>query len=132
MDETAIGPRGRIYRGGRVRGAGASVTVDFVPLRHVVFHSTNGFAWGYAGSGPADLALSILGDHLGCSEQLQKYVRAADLMAEQRIRERHPAVARAFDLHQAFKIHFLSRLEQGAPFAITSEEIDAWLDGQPK
>jgi len=30
------------------------------PLAHVVRHSPTGFEWGYGGSGPADLALSIL------------------------------------------------------------------------
>ena len=32
------------------------------PLRHIVKHSPDGFQWGYHGSGPADLALSILFD----------------------------------------------------------------------
>lgn len=35
------------------------------PLWHVVRHSPTGFNWGYAGSGPADCALSILTDCLG-------------------------------------------------------------------
>ncbi len=35
------------------------------PLHHVVRHSPTGFEWGYGGSGPADLALSILADYLG-------------------------------------------------------------------
>jgi hypothetical protein len=30
------------------------------PLRHIVRHSRTGFEYGYGGSGPADLALSIL------------------------------------------------------------------------
>ena len=34
------------------------------PLRHVVRHSPTGMEWGYGGSGPADLANSILADHL--------------------------------------------------------------------
>lgn len=34
-------------------------------LRHVVRHSPDGFEWGFGGSGPADLALSILADALG-------------------------------------------------------------------
>lgn len=34
-------------------------------LRRVVLHSPTGFEWGYGGSGPADLALSILADVLG-------------------------------------------------------------------
>lgn len=34
------------------------------PLAHRVRHSPGGFAWGYEGSGPADLARSILWDAL--------------------------------------------------------------------
>jgi len=30
------------------------------PLPHVVKHSSTGFSWGYGGSGPADLARSLL------------------------------------------------------------------------
>lgn len=30
------------------------------PLPHLAHHSPQGFAWGYNGSGPADLALAIL------------------------------------------------------------------------
>ena len=36
-----------------------------VPLRHHVRHSPTGFEWGYEGSGPADLARSLLAHHLG-------------------------------------------------------------------
>lgn len=40
--------------------------VGELPLRlDVVNHSPTGFAWGYAGSGPSQLALAILLDHLG-------------------------------------------------------------------
>jgi Family of unknown function (DUF6166) len=35
------------------------------PLPHVVRHSPTGYEWGYSGSGPADLALSIVCDVLG-------------------------------------------------------------------
>jgi len=42
-------------------------------LRHVVRHSPDGFEWGYAGSGPADLAFSILCDLLPESEAEQLY-----------------------------------------------------------
>jgi hypothetical protein len=34
------------------------------PLRHLSRHSPDGFEWGYSGSGPADLARSIVGDLL--------------------------------------------------------------------
>lgn len=36
--------------------------MEHKPLKHLVVHSPTGFEWGYGGSGPADLALSILGD----------------------------------------------------------------------
>ncbi len=35
------------------------------PLKHLVRHSPDGFEWGYGGSGPADLARSIVGDVMG-------------------------------------------------------------------
>ena len=37
------------------------------PLPHVVRHSPTGLEWGYGGSGPADLALSIL--HACCGRE---------------------------------------------------------------
>ena len=48
-----------IYQGWR-DDKGITVVVNDRPLRHVAWHSPDGFEWGYAGSGPADLALSIL------------------------------------------------------------------------
>lgn len=44
-----------------------------LPL-HIVKHSPTGLAWGYAGSGPADLALSLLTDVIG-REEAEKYYR---------------------------------------------------------
>jgi uncharacterized protein DUF6166 len=35
------------------------------PLAHHVRHSPNGFSWGYAGSGPSELARCILLEHFG-------------------------------------------------------------------
>ena len=55
------------YRGRRTAD-GVSVTVCGQPLnpRHDLYnHSPDGFNWGYGGSGPAQLALAILADHLG-------------------------------------------------------------------
>ena len=38
-----------------------------LPLRlDIVNHSPTGFAWGYSGSGPAQLAVAILADWMGC------------------------------------------------------------------
>lgn len=56
----------RRYEGSINKGA-ISVKVDgrALPLRlGVRNHSPTGFSWGYNGSGPAQLALAILCDHL--------------------------------------------------------------------
>lgn len=65
-------------------------------------HSPNGFAWGYSGSGPAQLALAILADHLG-NDRL------------------------AIRLHQKFKFALVSGLKGDAPWCLTPREIDAAL-----
>ena len=53
---------------GRREGYAVIVTVDGRPLNprlDLWNHSPNGFEWGYGGSGPAQLALGLLADHLG-------------------------------------------------------------------
>lgn len=70
----------------------------------LVRHSPTGFEWGYAGSGPAELALNIL-IKFGCSE------------------------AEAWELHQEFKVAFIASMpEQGG--TIPAETIKAWLAGK--
>jgi hypothetical protein len=62
-----------IYRGhGNDNPAGGRFVTVEAPdgtvvgtLRHVVRHSPTGYTWGYAGSGPADLARSLLIAALG-------------------------------------------------------------------
>lgn len=59
------------YEGHRTN-AGAIVTVNGEPLElrlDLHNHSPTGFDWGYCGSGPAQLALAILADHLENDEQ---------------------------------------------------------------
>jgi hypothetical protein len=54
------------YASGRVRIiAHDKQTGDRYELPHIVRHSPAGMEWGYAGSGPADLARSLLIDALG-------------------------------------------------------------------
>lgn len=59
----------KTYIGTREPDGTASVCVEGDgprrPLHHRVRHSPTGFEWGYGGSGPADLALSILTDLAG-------------------------------------------------------------------
>ena len=44
------------------------------PLHHIIRHSPTGMEWGYGGSGPGDLALSILTDLLGAEEANRHYM----------------------------------------------------------
>lgn len=54
------------YRDGRVRIiAHDRQTGDRYELPHITRHSPTGMEWGYGGSGPADLARSLLIDALG-------------------------------------------------------------------
>lgn len=79
------------------------VLVNGRPLGHVDRHSPTGFAWGYGGSGPADLALSILADYLG------------DLRL-------------AEDLYQSFKSDKVAKWPQDKPWRLTGQEIEEWLE----
>jgi hypothetical protein len=61
----------KIYRGERRDGA-SNVTVDGQPLSprfDLRNHSPTGFEWGYAGSGPAQLALALVADALGAGAE---------------------------------------------------------------
>ena len=63
--DTVIAYEGRIEDGGcrvdRVRRNGPA---PLDPRRDLRDHSPSGLAWGYGGSGPAQLALALLADHL--------------------------------------------------------------------
>lgn len=98
--------RGTISEGGDTASS-HTVTVDHEDgvgermLKHRVRHSPSGFSWGYRGSGPADLARSILWEYLG--------------------EEPHPACS------QAFKERFVATWPQGSGWDIRGEVIGAWL-----
>lgn len=66
-------------------------------------HSPDGFAYGYGGSGPAQLALAILCDALGQRDAL------------------HPATH-----YQDYKFAVIARLPQDQPFEITEESVRQW------
>lgn len=102
----------RIYVGRRLaprhpgqRGDTTLVVVEHgQPERHLEVRpggpSPSGFEWGYAGSGPAETARTILWEHLGHEPERP--------------------------LYQAFKFAFIA----DAPiegFAIHAVEVDAWL-----
>ena len=92
-------------------------------LPHVVFHSPTGFECGYGGSGPADLALSIMADHWGVdSQQMLKRIRGW-------AGEHGDAADGVIGCYQDFKFAFIAamRLKLGETAQITSDHIADWL-----
>jgi hypothetical protein len=74
--------------------------LPLAPRLDLVNHSPTLFAWGYGGSGPAQLALALL----------------ADVYGDDKI---------ALIYHQSFKWKVIARLEQNAPWTLTEGEIRA-------
>jgi hypothetical protein len=99
-----------VYRGYRYKDAGPLVvTKDGVvlspePSQKVWNHSPDGFQWGYGGSGPAQLALALLLDVAGGSDEDKRL---------------------AVRLHQDFKRDFVCGW--GDKWEMTTEEIQIWL-----
>jgi hypothetical protein len=89
---------------GRRQGYAVIVTVDGRPLNprlDLYNHSPTGFEWGYCGSGPAQLALALLADHLADDEE-------------------------ALNLYQRFKWSVVVELPRRR-WTLTSREIDVVL-----
>jgi len=99
-------PTPRCYAGRRDPD-GTSVTrpdgspLDLEPSLAVWRHSPSGFEWGFAGSGPAQLALALLLDHTGDSVVAQSH-------------------------YQRFKVDVVARW-RGMEWTLEPREIDAWL-----
>jgi hypothetical protein len=106
-----------IYRGLRDK-TGRHVLVDDRPLRHVVLHSLTGLEWGYGGSGPADLALSILARYFKV-----RYVNTAYFKKFPR------RSSKAEKYYQSFKWDFVAKWEK-KEWMITSDDIAVWLQKQ--
>ena len=118
----------KVYEVTRSTGGQIGVLVKVVPgggarlLQHCVYHSPTGFETGYCGSGPADLALSILADFFGASpKQIANALKAWDW-------DNETAAQRALKLHQDFKEHFIApqRLEVSESYEISGDDIHNW------
>ena len=93
----------KTYRGER-NGYAVDVTVNgrtLDPRFDLWQHSPSGFEWGYSGSGPAQLALAILVDHLADND-------------------------RALELYQSFKCAVVAGLPWKR-WELTSREIEQTL-----
>ena len=94
----------RMLKGSRLSQGGVSVTVGGQPLPrslHLRNHSPDGFEWGYGGSGPSQLALSML---LACTDE-----------------------AEALSAYQDFKRACVSRIES-ASWEVPTSSVTAWLE----
>lgn len=88
------------------------VTIDsslLDPATDLMNHS-DGFEWGYGGSGPAQLALAIM----------RQYFRRITTDAEF-----VDALALAF--YQKFKADFVANLDRDAAWHLTGSQIQTWL-----
>jgi hypothetical protein len=81
-------------------------------LHHVVLHSPSGFAWGYGGSGPADLALSILCDVFGERPRIKRLFWGDFL---------------AHNHYQQFKWEFVATWPSDQNWEVSSVAILEWL-----
>jgi hypothetical protein len=88
-------------------------------LRHVRFHSAvkDDLNWGYGGSGPADLALSILVDHFQEHPPRRGYLDPEF--------SKWTVKSRAWELHQDFKRHFIAKFPN--EWALSNTQIERWL-----
>jgi hypothetical protein len=85
-----------------------------IPLEHIVDHSPTGMTWGYYGSGPHDLALSILADYFRVVKGLK----------------RKNAIDKAGIYHHMFALDFVGHFKDG--WEITATTIAAWLVDKPE
>jgi hypothetical protein len=102
----------KIYRGWRDE-KGCFVLVNKKPLSSRLDlwnHSPTGFEWGYGGSGPAQLALAILANHLGVPPRAKP--------------EGNAKAARAVRLHQRFKALMIANIPRDKKqWQITEDEV---------
>lgn len=95
-------------------------------------HSPSGFAWGYSGSGPSQLALAILCDFFNRlpGSSIDELKRKAGQEGE----KEPPTLERvswadwlAVRLHQPFKAALIAKLPPDDGFTITDEQVAAIL-----
>src|SRR5260370_5724518 len=100
MNRTYRGSPSRVGRGGFLvtRQDGNESELPLNPRNDLWEHSPDGFAWGYGGSGPAQLALALAADVLGHD-------------------------GRAVRVHQPLKWTFVALLDGNAPWVLDSNTL---------
>ena len=101
------------YKGRMVDGQAVVMVMDeahtvkvLTPTKSLLLrkHSPTGFAWGYEGSGPAQLALAVLLDATQCEDA-------------------------ALELYQAFKRTYVARWKTDEPWQMAHIDILRWVIG---
>jgi hypothetical protein len=89
----------------------------------ILKHSPAGFETGYGGSGPADLALSILADYFGISPERITAIKEKSFGYDDSVSHK------PLKLHQQFKFDFIAprQLDPGHSYEILGAEIASWL-----
>jgi len=83
-----------------------------LPIRLDLFnHSPDGFNWGYAGSGPAQLALAVLADALNKTNP--EMIRTNNEMA--------------VELHQKFKDEEIATIDSASDWAMSRDHVIDWI-----
>lgn len=103
----------KVYEGtveGDHFGARVTVRMDehhelLAPRLDLRNHSPDGFAWGYGGSGPAQLALAILADATRDDKVAMRY-------------------------YQVFKELVVSKIPADRPFRLTARAVRNWVVAQ--
>lgn len=90
-------------------------------LKQVVYHSPTGFEWGYGGSGPADLALSLLVD------VLEEKTTTGYKLQQLGIFQEPPL---SWKLHMKFKKEVVSKFPRGATWQLRRSAILEWIEKQ--
>lgn len=109
---TAAATDTRAYHGLRLDNGRCVVTcpdgalLELAPSLALIRHSRTGWEWGYLGSGPAQLALALLLDHLGNA---------------------HAAI----HWHQAFKHDFVSTWRRDS-WVLPVEDLRRWIGSRPQ
>ncbi len=112
-------PKVKVYEGWRDPEGAVRVTVNRRQLRHVRYHSPEGFDWGSESNGAMDLALSILANYFG-----ERHVNGEYL---QRLKPGKP-VPKCWQYHQAFMKEATAKFSTTERWLVTSEQIALWLE----
>ncbi len=107
-------------RGGPVRLFAEFANGIRAQVRQVVWHSPTGLEYGYGGSGPADMALSILAHHKGADpERIEKLVHGSMASWDEGSDDERLVVR----LHQKLKSRHVEPADRSEPLIVYPREL---------